>query len=198
MLSIIFGYPHRYHTSWLCSGVCVYKTIPDLNRVDILTDMELLDKFIQERNTNHVQFVAVNIRATTMDSESDILNRYAFVCVGLEFRELSLHTPVKSKKSFWKLLRLNQKAIKWLRTHPDIPPTLVDYIEKIIWENIDPIYKKRIHTIATKIANYICMKNAERLCHPEYRWKTGSRKGKTTMEALLYEAGFTEMNKLCL
>lgn len=184
-LSIVFGYPSRYLCPRLCPGACIYRSHDDGTHSFFDMDIEDIDRFIARRDPTIIRHLCFNLRVPSMDGDDGIINRHAFTTVSLEFKKVS----AVNVKDLWQTLRGHQKAIAFLRESGCLAPDVVDYIEKKLWECLDPLSKKRMMVMVMRMMKHICLKHAETYWNPDYVWKTGPNAGRKTMDVLIERAG---------
>jgi hypothetical protein len=178
MLSLSFGYNHgTILLPYIAPGCCHYSTV-EIRKTTVEPDTKRLDEFIQEKNTDNYIGIAIHLRVREFDTP-EVINGIAYTCLGL------VYEPKHKKYRYaWMTFHKNLKSLQRLRTFQEIPKELVDYLERKLWENMGHL-RPRLERIVDKLILHLSLTVAEKFYHPEYVWKTGKNKGKTTMNVLL-------------
>jgi hypothetical protein len=184
-LSIVFGYSCRYLCPRLCPGACIYLSHEDTCRSFYNMNMDEMDDFIEKKNPYNIRHIYYNLRVPSMDASNNIINRFAYTTISLEFKKISAVLP----KELWRTLCENRKALQFMKECGQISNETIDYVEKKLWASLDPYSKRRILKMVNTMVKHICMNHAEKIWNPDYVWKTSPNVGKKTSQILIERAG---------
>ena len=175
------------YTSFPSSGFYMRKPIPAVCVYGIQQDHQLkylteedLSSYMKENGNNldpnYVYWVSGPYRIPEFDSPPNILNRYAYIHIQLY--------PIKPKNKIesWKHMSSSLKIIDTLRQKGEMNEKVIDKLERIIWDTSDVL--QDIKKMCRNLLHKFVLSIAERVYDPDYVWRTGSRKGMTTLEIL--------------
>lgn len=141
-------------------------------------DFNELHKFIETCKAEEYIPVARYIRMPHLDASAEVRNRYAVSHI-----VLYKHDRPLTKQEFWKYLRYNMQALQGLNGVTK-DKRIIQAIEECIWSTLPPYWKAYARRFVQRFTNAWGAEAYEVYYCPDYTWKTGKNKGRTTMDVL--------------
>lgn len=157
-------------------GVCLYG-INHNHPVKYITNTELSSYMDDENNLDpkYVYWVSGPYRIPEFDSPPNILNRYAYIHIQL--------SPVKpqNKAEAWKHMSASLRILDTIRHKGGMDEEVIVRLERIVWDTSEVL--DDVKSICKNLLHRMVLRMAEKMYDPDYIWRTGWRKGMTTIEA---------------